>query len=90
MYRNFYFVFWLDFFPVYPIYNTFGNWEEKYTSCDILKSLLDENGIRYQYLDMMEMPHKTMTYLKMHFSSYPMVWSVKCFSTFNDRLEYFI
>jgi len=36
-----------------------------------LKNLLDEKGIQYHYVDMLEMPHKTMTYLKMYCSSYP-------------------
>ncbi len=38
-------------------------------------------------LDMMEMPHKTTTYMKMHCRSYPMVLSVNCFSTYNETLE---
>ena len=28
--------------------------------------LIDEEGIQYNYLDMTEMPHKTMTYLRMY------------------------
>ncbi len=28
--------------------------------------ILDEKGIQYNYLDMTEMPHKTMTYLRMY------------------------
>ena len=50
---------------------------------------LDEKGIRNHYLDMLEMPHKTMTYLKMYCSSYPMVLSVNYFSNFNEILEQF-
>ena len=38
------------------MYVVIGN--EECNSCDILKTLLDEKGIRYHYLDMMEMPHK--------------------------------
>ena len=56
---------------------------------DMLKNLLYEKGIRYHYLDMLEMPHKNMTYLKMHCSSYTMVLSVNCFSTFNKTLDHF-
>ena len=64
--------------------------KEKCNQCNTLKNLLDEKGIRYHYLDMLEMPHKTMTYLKMHCGSYPMVLSVHYFSTFNETLEHFI
>ena len=39
--------------------------KEKCNQCNILKNLLDEQGIQYHYVDMLEMPHKTMTYLKM-------------------------
>jgi hypothetical protein len=53
----------------------------------MLKILLEEKGIRYHYLDALEMPHKTITYLKMYSSSYPMVLSVKYFSTFNETLN---
>ena len=34
--------------------------------CDELKNLLDEEGIQDNYLDMTEMPNKTMTYLRMY------------------------
>ena len=40
--------------------------KEKCNRCDVLKNLLDEKGIQYHYVDMMEMPYKTMTYLKMY------------------------
>jgi hypothetical protein len=30
--------------------------------CDELKNLFDEKGIQYNYLDMTEMPNKTITY----------------------------
>ena len=36
------------------MYALTGN--EKCIQCDILKNQLDEKGIQYQYLDMMEMP----------------------------------
>ena len=62
--------------------------KEKCNQCNILKNLLDEKGIQYHYLDMLEMPHKTRTYLKMYCSSYPMVFNIKCFSTFNETLEH--
>jgi hypothetical protein len=63
--------------------------------CDELKTLLDEKGIQYNYLDMTEMPNnpshqihiyiynnhlhltempdKTMTYLRIHCNSFPLV-----------------
>ena len=63
--------------------------KEKCDQCNILKSLLDGKGIQYHYVDMLEMPYKTMTYLKMYCSSYPMVLSVNYFSTFNETLEHF-
>ena len=63
---------------------------EKCNRCDILKNLLDEKGIQYHYLDMMEMPHKTMTFLKMYCNNYPMVLGVNFFSTFTDTLEYLL
>ena len=58
--------------------------KEKCNQCNMLKNLLDEKGIPYHYLDMLEMPHDTMTYLKMYCSSYPMILSVNYFSTFNE------
>jgi len=63
--------------------------KEKCARCDILKNLSDEKEIQYHYLDMMEMPHKIMTYLKMYCTSYPMVLSVNYFSNFDDTLEHF-
>ena len=60
--------------------------EEKCNQCNILKNLLDEKGIPYHCVDMLEMPHKNMTYLKMYCSTYPMVLNIKCFSTFNETL----
>ena len=63
--------------------------KEKCIQFDILKNLFDEKGIQYHYLDMMEMPHKTLTYLRMYCNSYPMVLSVNCFSTNKDILEHF-
>ena len=63
--------------------------KEKCNQCNMLKNLLDEKGIPYHYLDMLEMPHDTMTCLKMYCSTYPMVLNIKCFSTFNETLEHF-
>ena len=54
--------------------------KEKCNKCNILKNLFDEKGIQYHYVDMLEMPHKTITYLKMYCSSYPMVLNIKCCS----------
>ena len=62
--------------------------KEKCNQCYILKNLLDEEGIQYQYVDMKDMPLITMTYLKMYCSSYPMILSVYYFSTFNEALEH--
>jgi arsenate reductase-like glutaredoxin family protein len=45
--------------------------KQKCIQCDELKDLLDEKGIQYNYQDMTEMPHKTMTYLRMHCNSFP-------------------
>jgi glutaredoxin len=42
--------------------------KQKCIQCDELKNLLDEKGIQYNYLDMTEMPHKTMTSLIMYCS----------------------
>ena len=36
--------------------------KEKCNRCDVLKNLLDEKGIQYHYVDMMQMPHKTMRF----------------------------
>ncbi len=61
--------------------------KEKCTRFDILKNLLDDRRIQHNYSDMMEMPHKSMTYLKIYCSSYPMALRVNCFSTFKEILE---
>jgi glutaredoxin len=45
--------------------------KQKCIQCDELKNLLDEKGTQYNYLDMTEMPHKTMTYLRMYCNSFP-------------------
>ena len=63
--------------------------KEKCNQRNILKNLLDAKGIQYHYVDMLEMPHKTVTHLKMYCISYPMVLNIKCFSTFNETLEHF-
>ena len=63
--------------------------QEKCNQCNILKNLLDENGIQYHYIDMLEMPHKTMTYLKIYCNSYLMVLNIKCYSTLHEILEHF-
>ena len=47
--------------------------KEKFNQCSILKNQLDKKGIQYHYVDMLEMPHKTMTCLTMYCRSYPMV-----------------
>ena len=72
---------------LYIVYVLIG--KEKCNQCNILKNLLDEKGMQYHYVDMLEMPHKTMASLKMYCSSYPMVLNIKCFSTFNETLDHF-
>ena len=57
--------------------------KQKCIQCDELKNLLDEKGIQYNYLDMTEMPHKTMTYLRMYCNSFPIVLNINhSFSNF--------
>jgi len=60
------------------------------SQCDELKNLLDEKGIEYNYLDMNEMPNKTMTYLGMYFNSFPIVLNInQSFSNFEETLTHF-
>ena len=56
---------------LYIMYVSIG--KEKCNQCNILQNLLDEKCIQYHYVDMLEMPRKTMTYLKTYWSSYSMV-----------------
>ena len=63
--------------------------KQKCNQCNILENLLDEKCIQYHFVDMLEMPHKTMTYLKMYCSIYLVVLSVNYFSTFNETSEHF-
>ena len=59
---------------------------------DELKYLLDEKGMQYKYnyLDMTETPHKTMTYLRMYCNSFPIVPNVNhSFSNFEESLAHF-
>jgi glutaredoxin-related protein len=63
--------------------------KEKCNQCNILKNQLDEKGIQYHDVDMLEMAHKNMSYLKIYCSSHPMVLNVKCFNIFNETLEHF-
>ena len=63
----------------------------------ILKNLLDEKGIQYNYLDacldacldVSKIPLELLTYLRMYSNTYPTELGVKYFSTFNETLEYF-
>ena len=58
--------------------------------CDELKSLLAENGIQCDYLDMTEMPNKTMIYLRMYCNSFPIVLNTNhSFSNFEESLTNF-
>ena len=57
--------------------------------CEELKNLLDEKGIQYNYLDMTEMPRKTMTYLRMYCNSFPIVLNINhSFSNFEETLTH--
>ncbi len=47
--------------------------KKKCTRFDILKNLLDDRRIQHNYSDMMEMPHKSMTYLKVYCSIFERV-----------------
>ena len=47
--------------------------KEKCIQCDKLKNLPDEKGIQYPCLDVMQMPHKSMTYLRICSNSCPIV-----------------
>ena len=40
----------------------------KCIQCDAFKNLLDGKGIQKNYLDMTEMPNKTMSYLRMYYN----------------------
>ena len=50
--------------------------EQKCMQCNELKNILDEKGIQYSYLDMTEMPNKTMTYLTMYCNSFQIVLNI--------------
>jgi glutaredoxin len=65
--------------------------KQKCIQCDELKNLLDKKGIQYDYLDMTEMPHKMMTYLRMICNSFPTVPNINhSFSNFEDILTHFL
>ena len=53
--------------------------KQKCIQCDEFKNLLDEKGIQYKYLDIKEMPKETMTYLRMHWNSFPIVLNLNHF-----------
>jgi hypothetical protein len=55
------------------MYVIVGKQKQNRIQCDDLKRLLDEKGIQYDCIDMMEMPNKTMTYLRMYCNSFPIV-----------------
>jgi glutaredoxin len=58
--------------------------------CDEFKNLLDEKGIQYKYLDMTEMPNKTMTYQRMYCNSFPIVLNINhSLSNFEETLTHF-
>ena len=59
------------------MYVTIG--KQKCIPCHALKNLLDEKGIQFNYLDMTEMPHKTMIYLRMYCNSIPIVLNINHF-----------
>jgi len=64
--------------------------KQKCIQCDEFKNLLDEKGIQYNYLDMTEMPQKTMTYLRMYSNSLPIVLNLNhSFSNFEEISTHF-
>jgi len=64
--------------------------KQKCIQCDKLKNLRDEKGIQYNYLDMTEMPHKTMTYLRLYCNNFPVVLNINhSFSNFEETLTHF-
>ena len=78
------------FFCLYNIIMYVIIGKQKCIQCDELKNLLDEKGIQYNYIDMTEMPHKTMTYLRMYCNSFPIVLNINhSFSNFEETLTHF-
>ena len=64
--------------------------KQKCIQCDELKNLLDEKGVQYDYLDMTEMPNKTMIYLRTYCNSFPIVLNINhSFSNFEETLTHF-
>jgi hypothetical protein len=64
--------------------------KQKCIQCDELKDLPDEKGIQYNYSGMTEMPHKTMTYLRMYCNSFPIVINIyHSFSNFEEIITHF-
>ena len=56
----------------------------------IKENLLDEEGKQENYLDITEMPNKTMTYLRMYCNSFPIVLNINhSFSNFEETLTHF-
>jgi len=63
---------------------------QKCIQCDEFKNILDEKGTQYNYLDMTEMPNKTMTYLRMYCNSFQIVLDINhSFSNLEDTLTRF-
>ena len=50
--------------------------KQKCIQYDELKNLLDEKVTQYNYLDMTEMPKKTMTHLRMYCPGFPIVLNI--------------
>ena len=64
--------------------------KQKCIQCDEFKNLLDEKGVPDNYLDITEMPNKTMTYFRMYFNSFPVVLIINhSFSNFEDTSTHF-
>ena len=64
--------------------------KQKCIQCDEFKNILDEKGTQYNYLDMTEMPNKTMTYLRMYCNSFQIVLDINhSFSNLEDTLTHF-
>ena len=78
------------FFCLYHIIMYVIIGKQKCIQCDESKNLLDEKGIQCDNLDMTEMPHKMMTYLRMYCNSFPIVLNLNhSFSIFEETLTHF-
>ena len=81
----------IEFFPCLYNIGMYVITGKQKIQCDELKNLLDEKGIQCYNLDMTEMPHKMMTYLRMYCNSFPIVININhSFSNFEEILTLLI